>query len=76
MKSMISLVVLALAITSVGAQAKGKGGGPCKKIEKACKAAHHPKHKDCLDKILAGESVPGVTADAGDVEACKAKKHK
>lgn len=74
MKAMINIAVLALALTSFGAQAKG--GGACKKIEKACKAAKHKKHADCLNKILAGEAVPGVNADPGDVEACKAKKHK
>ena len=72
MKSMLQIAVLALALTSFGAQAKGG----CKKIEKACKAAKLKKHADCLDKILAGETVPGVTADAADVEACKAKKAK
>ena len=72
MKAMIQVAVLALALTSFGAQAKGG----CHKIEKACKAAHKAKHKDCLDKILAGETVEGVTAEMADIEACKAKKHK
>ena len=72
MKALVHVLVLALALTSFGAQAKGG----CRQIEKACKAAHKKKHKDCLNKILAGEVVEGVTAEQADVEACKAKKHK
>jgi hypothetical protein len=75
MKAMIQVLVLSLALVSIGTTANAKGGG-CHKIEKACKKAGHKKHADCLDKILAGTPVDGVTADQADIEACKAKKAK
>jgi hypothetical protein len=74
MKTMIQVLVLSLALVSIGGTANAKGG--CHKIEKACKKAGHKKHADCLDKILAGQPVDGVTADQADIEACKAKKAK
>ena len=76
MKAMIQVAVLALALTSVGASAHGKGGA-CKKIEKACKAGGHKKHKDmkaCVDSVKNGGMVDGVTADQADIDACKAGK--
>lgn len=71
MRAMLQIAVLALALTSFGAQAKGG----CKKIEKACKSAHQNK-KECVAKVLAGETVPGVNVEDADKEACKAKKAK
>jgi hypothetical protein len=72
MKALFPVMVLAVALTSFGAQARGGG---CKKIEKACKSAGHKKKKDCYDKILAGESIDGVAPAQSDVDSCKAKKH-
>jgi hypothetical protein len=55
--------------------------GPCKKVVEACKAAGFKKgdhksgkglHKDCVQKLLAGQTVDGVTVDSADVESCKA----
>jgi hypothetical protein len=58
---------------------------PCKKLTAACKAAgYHPGqhqegkglHADCMKKLLDGATVAGVTVEAADVSACKAKKAK
>ena len=72
MKALVPVAVLALALTSFGAQAKGT----CKNVEKACKAAGHKKKKDlktCADSIKGGGTVEGVTVDQADVDACKKK---
>ena len=54
--------------------------GPCKKLMDACKAAdfakgdHKIKHglfKDCMQPLLANQSVPGVTIDPQITAACK-----
>jgi hypothetical protein len=56
---------------------------PCRELEQACKSAGFAKGqhkqakglwKDCMDPILDGKSVQGVSADASVVQACKAKK--
>lgn len=55
---------------------------PCQNIKKACEAAGFVKGqhkqgkglwKDCMDKLAKGETVPGVTANPTEIEACKAK---
>ena len=55
---------------------------PCHKIKEACESAgfkkgHHKEGKglwkDCVNKLKSGESIPGVTVDTGEVEACHAK---
>ncbi len=64
-----------------------KGEGPCRKIVDACTAAgfvkggHKPKKgenkglwKDCVNQIVSGQSVPGVTVDPSEIEACKVKR--
>ncbi|WP_413574501.1 hypothetical protein ACLVWU_09760 [Bdellovibrio sp. HCB290] len=62
----------------------GHGGktGPCQKIKAACEAAGFvggdPKAKkklwkDCVDPLIEGKSVKGVSVSAADVEACKMK---
>lgn len=56
--------------------------GPCIKLMEACKAAGYNKSmnlkkslsKDCLQPLLNGQKVEGVTVNADDIEACKAKK--
>lgn len=63
--------------------------GPCKKIIENCEAggykmgAHKATGKgvmiDCLNKILKGETVAGVTATPEEIKGCsavKAKHHK
>ena len=57
--------------------------GPCMKIMEACKAAGYNKSilsekkslsKNCMQPLLSGQKVEGVTVDPKDVELCKAKK--
>ncbi|WP_413584114.1 hypothetical protein [Bdellovibrio sp. HCB274] len=63
---------------------QGHGGktGPCQKVKTACETAgfvggdrNAPKKlwKDCVDPLMAGKSVKGVSVSAADVEACKMK---
>ena len=69
MKALIQMTIVCLALTSFTVQAKGNG---CKRrIEKACKAAGHKRKKDCYNKIIADETVEGVTPDLSDIAACK-----
>lgn len=58
--------------------------GPCIKIMEACKNAgfgakasaadKKSLSKSCIQPLLAGQKVAGVTVDASDISACKAKK--
>jgi len=62
-------------------------GQPCKQIEQACTSAGFVKgeaaqgkglYKNCVQPILKGQSVNGVTVDPSVVSACKermAKRH-
>ncbi|MBL7715206.1 MAG: hypothetical protein JNL01_07025 [Bdellovibrionales bacterium] len=77
------VVSLGLGIVSFSSAARAEG--PCKKLKTACEAAGFVKgghktgkglHKDCMKPLLAGQTVAGVTVDAGDVSACQAKKEK
>ena len=64
----------------------GKKMGPCKQIIAACEAAGFEKgmhkkdgkglYKDCMDPILAGTAVSGVTVDPATVSACQEVKAK
>jgi hypothetical protein len=64
----------------------GKKMGPCKQIIAACESAGFEKgmhkkdgkglYKDCLDPILAGTAVSGVTVDPATVTACQEAKAK
>jgi hypothetical protein len=58
---------------------------PCSKIEDACKAAgfakgEHSKGKglgaDCMQPIIGGKTVPGVTVDPAVAQACGAERAK
>jgi len=71
----VTMSVLAMAFAVAVAPA-AHAHHACGKIEKMCKKAGHPKHGDCLDKIVAGGTVDGVTPDAADIAACKARKSK
>lgn len=64
-----------------------KGQGPCKKIIEACTAAgfvkggHKPKKgenkglwKDCVQQIVSGQTVTGVSVEPSVIEACKIKR--
>jgi hypothetical protein len=85
--AMLSVSVWAEAPAPVAAApaAAGATSGlhPCHAIEAACKAAGFLKGgaaqgkglwKDCIQPILAGTAVSGVSVSAEDVQACKAKK--
>jgi hypothetical protein len=86
MRNIIFTAVLAAGLSAFAAgegAGKPEGNHPCKPIREACKAAgfEKGKHKegkglmkDCMAKILNGEQVAGVTANAADVDACKAKQ--
>ncbi len=81
--SILSVLVLASSLVAFSASA---GTSPCKDIKAACEAGGFTKggHKkdnkglyiDCMKKIMAGETVPGVSVTADQVTACKAKKEK
>ncbi len=80
---MKTALILSLVLSFATAQAK-KSEGPCKKLAAACKSAGFSKggHKaggkglalDCMKPLLEGQAVAGVSVDAADVDACKAKK--
>ena len=70
---------LAFADNPAPAPSRKKGSGPCAQIIAACKAAGFVKgewkegkglYKDCLDPILAGKSVEGVSIDPSVAQAC------
>ena len=70
--------------TSTAAPA-GKAPGPCKQILASCEQAGFVKgewkigkglYRDCLNPILDGKSVSGVSADPSIVSACQAAKAK
>jgi hypothetical protein len=81
--SILSVLVLASSLVAFSASA---GTTPCKDIKSACEAGGFTKgghkkdnkglYKDCMQKVMAGETVPGVTVTADQVTACKAKKEK
>jgi hypothetical protein len=58
--------------------------GPCIKIMEACKNAgfgakssaadKKSLSKNCIQPLLAGQKVSGVSVDVADINACKAKK--
>jgi len=85
-KNILSALMISVLLSSFAFaedDAKTKEEGPCKKVMDACKAADFAKgdhkmkkglFKDCMQPILAGQSVPGVTVEADVVSACKAIK--
>jgi hypothetical protein len=51
---------------------------PCKNIATACTSAGKGKNRheiwdNCMKPIIAGQTVPGVTVNSADVQACQAK---
>ncbi|MDG0816644.1 hypothetical protein [Bdellovibrio svalbardensis] len=79
---MKSLIAAMIVFGSVNAFAQ-KGEHPCKEIKSACESAgfvkgeHKEKkglYKDCMQPVMAGQSVAGVNVSADVVSACKAKK--
>ena len=80
-----SLLAVAGSLWAADAPA-GKPAGSCKQIMQACEQAGYEKgmhkkdgkglYKDCMDPILAGQSVNGVTVDPSVVSDCQAKRAK
>lgn len=87
-KTWLLVGLLAVAAPHAFAESEDSAikNGPCKPLWDACEAggyklgAHKTNGKglwvDCLDPLLAGKSVEGVTADASVVPACKEAKTK
>ncbi|HEX7672574.1 MAG TPA: hypothetical protein VF412_00315 [Bdellovibrio sp.] len=82
MKSLIATMIV-LGSVSAFAQGAPKGDHPCKQILSACESAgfvkgeHKEKkglYKDCMQPVLAGQSVAGVTVGSDVIAACNAKK--
>lgn len=80
MKSLMTAMIL---LGSVSAFANHEGAKPCQEINLACQSAgfkkgdHKDKKglmKDCMQPILNGQAVAGVSVSADVVSACKAKK--
>jgi hypothetical protein len=80
---MKSLLAALIVLGSVSAFANSDKSEPCKEIKSACESAgfqkdHHKEkkglYKDCMQPILGGQSVAGVSVSADLVSACKAKK--
>ena len=80
-----ALIAVSCLIGSSALAQDAKGEHPCHKIETACTAAGFVKHeakvgkglfKDCVDPIVHGQAVAGVSVDPGDVQACVAVRAK
>ena len=78
-----TLVILASQLTSAAEPAEQRDS-PCIKIMDACKIAGYNKtsvtdkkslSKDCIQPVLNGQKVEGVSVNQSDVDACKAKKN-
>ena len=80
--SSASLIALFLSVASVAKAADTKVTPPlpCENLEKACEAGGFHKHghkvdngmwQACMQPLLQGKTVAGVTADAKDVAGCK-----
>jgi hypothetical protein len=78
-----ALVVLMLAPNVFGQDnSEQHQDGPCMKLMEACKSAGFSKSlnekkslsKACLQPLLNGQKVEGVTVNSSDIDACKAKK--
>jgi len=85
MKTLSLALLLSLATGSTIASAEEpKPAHPCEAVKSACEAAGfvkggHKKDKkglfvDCMQPLMAGQSVAGVSAAADVVAACKQKK--
>lgn len=75
---------LALSASVTYAQPTAQQDGPCMKIMEACKNAGFGRanpggtrtslSKDCMQPLLNGQPVTGITLNPADIAACKAKK--
>lgn len=77
------LILLALVATLPALAEKEEADHPCVKVKAACEAAGFKKGahkdgkgliKDCIKKVMDGETVVGVTVPAEEVTACKEKR--
>jgi hypothetical protein len=84
MKAVLSAVGCSIALWSGSLWAGADVKHPCKTLKSACEAAGYYKGghkqdnkglwKDCMQPLLDGKTVAGVSADAAVVAACKEKK--
>ena len=78
MKTLLTLTFVFLSTISqaVMAQSSEKSEGPCIQIMEACKTAGYSKNvsKTCIQPLLNGQEVSGVTLPASIISDCKAKK--
>ncbi len=82
--ALIALTVIAAGV--VGAEPPPAGAEhPCHRVEAACKAAGFARgeakigkglFKDCVDPVLRGQAVAGVTVDPSEAQACAAVRAK
>lgn len=82
-KALFALFLIFLTQISFAEETTEHRDGPCIKIMDACKSAGNNKSgsaekkslsKNCIQPLLNGEKVEGVTVNQNDLEACKAKK--
>lgn len=80
--AMLSLAP-ALALAADAAPGTTNTDHPCKQVVSACQSAGYVKkghkqgkglYKDCVQPLMAGQTVPNVTVDSTTVQACQAKK--
>jgi hypothetical protein len=71
------------ADTTPAAESAAGPNHPCRAIAELCKAAGFVKGgastgkgllKNCMEPIMSGQAVSGVSVSADEVQACKAKK--
>lgn len=74
---------LAFALVLLAAAPALAKDHPCQRVEAACIAAGYVKggarqgrglEKNCVNPLLAGAVVPGVSIDPAEVQACAAKR--
>lgn len=79
---MKNLVMALVVLGSVSAFANEGKNHPCKEVKAACEAAGFKKGdhknnkglwKDCIDPVMEGKSVAGVTIGSDVIAACKEK---
>jgi hypothetical protein len=80
---MKKIIILLTVLTASHVFAEGEKNKPCLEIKKACESAGFSKgkhkegkglHKDCMQKLAAGEVVAGVSISADVISACKKKR--
>jgi hypothetical protein len=80
----ITLWTLTVMMCGMADGAPAPANEPCRQITHACKSAGFVRgeakegkglFKDCVQPILKGQTVQGVTVDPSVVQACQQKKH-